>query len=63
MPGFLGLLAGGGRMPSPTSWKGFLFIAGTTVVAVLIVQPIIEKVFQSVTGRSAENVITMGKAA
>lgn len=57
------LVASGGRMPSPTHWKGFLFLVGVTVGAVLIGQPIVEKIFMSITGKSAEATLTMGKAA
>lgn len=50
-------------MPSPASWKGFLFLVGVTFVAIVVGQPIVEKVFTSATGKSAENLITGGKAA
>lgn len=46
-----------------THWKGFLFVVAVTVVAVLVLEPIIEKVTVQLTGRSAENLLTFGKAA
>lgn len=50
-------------MESPKHWKGFLYLLVVTVVAVLIVEPLIEKVSMTLTGRSAESLLTFGKAA
>lgn len=50
-------------MERPTHWKGFLYIAAVTMVAVLVVEPLVEKAVVAVTGRTAENLLTFGKAA
>lgn len=45
-------------------WKQIAFYAIATAVAVLVVTPISEAVFQKVSGgKSIENVLSMGKAA
>lgn len=48
---------------APSTWKGFTFIAVTTAVAILFVDPLIEQLFQSVFKKSAENVLSFGKAS
>lgn len=50
-------------MERPTHWKGFLYIVAVTAVAILVVEPVVEKVVMAVTGRTAENLLTFGKAA
>lgn len=50
-------------MEKPTHWKGFLYLLVLTVIAVMVIEPLVEKVSMSLTGKSAENLLTFGKAA
>jgi hypothetical protein len=45
------------------TWSGFLYVVAATFVAVIVAKPAIEWATQKLTKRSAENLLSFGKAA
>lgn len=49
--------------PDPTNSHGFLMVAGATVLAVLVVQPIVNYAFQRVFGTTPAQVLQFRRAS
>lgn len=51
------------ELHSPSSLRGFIFIALATAIAIVFVEPLVEQVSQKLFNRSAENLLSFGKAS